>query len=244
MGSVQGDHLTAPRRTTRSGVLRRRGAPRLAAEGAEVGQRVQPYVLDVSDGAAVRATIERIEAELGPIGMLANVAGILRLATVDTLDDVVDANDGRTSLREALAEAAQRPGDVPCIMFDESLKGGTINLSSTLELNVASGQSSFYAHIVGDVDGDGDKDITISGDRTGNGRTSDDVRIMNVGDGAAVRLDDITLADGYDRGADAGEANVIEGGGDGVSAILSREHTTWRSPGSFNSQVGVALSLL
>ncbi len=63
------------------------GLARLAAEAAEAGQRIQSYVLDVSDGAAVRATIERIEAELGPIGMLANVAGVLRLATVDTLDD-------------------------------------------------------------------------------------------------------------------------------------------------------------
>ncbi len=31
---------------------------------------------------------------------------------------------------------------------------------------------------------------------------------------------------------------------DMLAAILAREHTAWRSPGSFNSQVGVALSLL
>ncbi|WP_323118075.1 2,3-dihydro-2,3-dihydroxybenzoate dehydrogenase [Burkholderia alba] len=59
----------------------------LAADGEAAGERIHPFTVDVADGDAVRAVVDRIDAEVGPIGMLANVAGILRLAEVDTLRD-------------------------------------------------------------------------------------------------------------------------------------------------------------
>ncbi|WP_395670940.1 2,3-dihydro-2,3-dihydroxybenzoate dehydrogenase [Phenylobacterium sp.] len=75
---------------------------RLRAEGAEVvatdlpsdaltavaapGVRVEP--LDVADGAAVEALFDRIEAELGPIDLVASVAGVLSTTLVaDTPDE-------------------------------------------------------------------------------------------------------------------------------------------------------------
>ncbi|MFJ3216774.1 2,3-dihydro-2,3-dihydroxybenzoate dehydrogenase [Kitasatospora sp. NPDC086801] len=48
---------------------------------------VHPYVLDVADGRAVDDTVELIERQLGPIGTLVNVAGILRTAPVVELTD-------------------------------------------------------------------------------------------------------------------------------------------------------------
>jgi 2,3-dihydro-2,3-dihydroxybenzoate dehydrogenase len=49
------------------------------------GVRVEP--LDVSDGAAVEALFERIEAEDGPIDLVASVAGVLSNVTVDQTSD-------------------------------------------------------------------------------------------------------------------------------------------------------------
>lgn len=48
---------------------------------------LQPYCLDIADGGAVRDAVERIEAGAGPIGMLANVAGVLRLGAALELGD-------------------------------------------------------------------------------------------------------------------------------------------------------------
>jgi 2,3-dihydro-2,3-dihydroxybenzoate dehydrogenase len=49
--------------------------------------RHRAYPLDVVDAARVAASVEAIEEDLGPIGILVNVAGILRPAPVLTLAD-------------------------------------------------------------------------------------------------------------------------------------------------------------
>ncbi|MFF4454055.1 2,3-dihydro-2,3-dihydroxybenzoate dehydrogenase [Streptomyces goshikiensis] len=48
---------------------------------------VRAYPLDVTDGRAVEETVERIERDLGPLGILVNVAGILRTAPAAELTD-------------------------------------------------------------------------------------------------------------------------------------------------------------
>lgn len=53
-------------------------ADKVAAEIAGAGSQVQPYVIDVSDFAAVQQLCERITTDLGGIDILANNAGITR----------------------------------------------------------------------------------------------------------------------------------------------------------------------
>ncbi|MEO1612979.1 MAG: hypothetical protein AAFU55_11605, partial [Pseudomonadota bacterium] len=109
---------------------------------------------------------------------------------------VTNANDsGAGSLRQAIADAGTTREAI--ITFADNLDGQTINLQSALEI-----QAGADISITGDIDGDGEKDITISGDRTGNGRSSDDVRLFDVAENGALTLEAITLADGYQRGAD------------------------------------------
>ncbi|MFF3067292.1 2,3-dihydro-2,3-dihydroxybenzoate dehydrogenase [Kitasatospora sp. NPDC057936] len=63
-----------------------RGAGALA-ELAEESPAIRPYVLDVTDPAAVEAVVASVEARLGPLGALVNVAGILRAAPAVELSD-------------------------------------------------------------------------------------------------------------------------------------------------------------
>ncbi|MFF2354385.1 2,3-dihydro-2,3-dihydroxybenzoate dehydrogenase [Kitasatospora sp. NPDC058115] len=57
------------------------------AAGPAAGGPVHPYPLDVTDAAAVESTVALVEDQLGPVGILVNVAGILRTAPVVDLSD-------------------------------------------------------------------------------------------------------------------------------------------------------------
>ncbi|TNE67574.1 MAG: hypothetical protein EP335_01335 [Alphaproteobacteria bacterium] len=101
---------------------------------------------------------------------------------VTTADDVVDANDGVLSLREAVALANNTDG-ADTILFDNSLAGQTITLTvGQLTLNES-------VTIDGDVDGDDKADITISGDDT--------YRIFGVNTDGTVTLNSLTVEGGY-----------------------------------------------
>lgn len=56
-------------------------------EPSDVGGPVTDYRLDVSDPTAVQAVVQRVEADLGPIDCLVNVAGLLRTGPVVELSD-------------------------------------------------------------------------------------------------------------------------------------------------------------
>jgi 2,3-dihydro-2,3-dihydroxybenzoate dehydrogenase len=51
-------------------------------------QRFHAMALDVTDSAAVDALVDRVERDIGPIGMGVNVAGVLQSGTIDTMDDM------------------------------------------------------------------------------------------------------------------------------------------------------------
>ncbi|WP_257458608.1 2,3-dihydro-2,3-dihydroxybenzoate dehydrogenase [Archangium lipolyticum] len=66
---------------------REEGLAAVAAELRERGLRAAAFPADVSDGAAVERVVERVERELGPIDILVNVAGVLRIGPVVSLSD-------------------------------------------------------------------------------------------------------------------------------------------------------------
>jgi Ca2+-binding RTX toxin-like protein len=96
------------------------------------------------------------------------------------------------SLREAVRLANANP-DADRIVFEPGLAGQTIRLTSGV-LTLASAIT-----IDGDLDGDGVADITISGDKTGNGASADDTRIFNIGSDATAVLDGLVLTGGYSK---------------------------------------------
>jgi 2,3-dihydro-2,3-dihydroxybenzoate dehydrogenase len=59
----------------------------LVKEVTEAGGVARSYPLDVSRSADVEAAVTRVEEELGPVGVLANVAGVLRAAPALALSD-------------------------------------------------------------------------------------------------------------------------------------------------------------
>ncbi|MDQ0047470.1 2,3-dihydro-2,3-dihydroxybenzoate dehydrogenase [Paenibacillus polymyxa] len=63
------------------------GVSRLVDELVRDGYRATAFPVDVSHRAAVDEMVEQIEHHLGPVGILVNVAGVLRIGLVDTLRD-------------------------------------------------------------------------------------------------------------------------------------------------------------
>jgi 2,3-dihydro-2,3-dihydroxybenzoate dehydrogenase len=59
----------------------------VADEVCGSGGRAVGYVADVRDGAAIEDVVDRAEVELGPIGILVNVAGVLRTGPATGLSD-------------------------------------------------------------------------------------------------------------------------------------------------------------
>lgn len=51
------------------------------------GHRAGPFPVDVADRRAVDEVVDRIEYELGPLDILVNVAGVLRVGPIETLSD-------------------------------------------------------------------------------------------------------------------------------------------------------------
>jgi 2-hydroxycyclohexanecarboxyl-CoA dehydrogenase len=131
----------------------RAAAAQLAAEG----RRTLAVPLDVSDGAAVRAAVARVTAELGPVGVLVNNAGIDeigpflesreetwdRLIAVNlkgtllcsraVLDGMIERGDGRIV---NLGSDAGRVGSTGEAVYSAT-KGGVIAFTKTLAREVA-----------------------------------------------------------------------------------------------------------
>lgn len=108
-------------------------ARRLAAEGAtvvladinltgaatvaeQIGSQARPTRLDVTDGSAWTALLERVNTELGPVHVLVNSAGVASSAPIDDLAEaefrrVMDINALGTFLGlQAVVPAMRRAG--------------------------------------------------------------------------------------------------------------------------------------
>jgi 2,3-dihydro-2,3-dihydroxybenzoate dehydrogenase len=84
-GAGQGIGEAVARTLARAGtslVVSDRDGDRAAAVAAELGDGAVGAALDVTDAAAVEALVARIEEEVGPLGTLVNVAGVLRTGPV------------------------------------------------------------------------------------------------------------------------------------------------------------------
>ncbi len=63
------------------------GVDQLVAALRAAGHHARAYPADVRDSASVDAVVELVEREVGPIGILVNVAGVLRTGSVVELSD-------------------------------------------------------------------------------------------------------------------------------------------------------------
>lgn len=92
-GAAQGIGAAVAQALARAGVpvaaldVQDEALQRFAARCEADGLPLLPYCVDIADAGAVRATVEHIEARSGAIGMLANVAGVLRLGAALELSD-------------------------------------------------------------------------------------------------------------------------------------------------------------
>ena len=108
--------------------------------------------------------------------------------TVTTANDVVDLNDGRLSLREAVAQAnATAAADT--IVFSSSLAGQSIVL--------AAGQLTITRDLTIDGNANGGLGVTIDAQHAS--------RALQISSGAKqVNIDHITITGGNSHGADGG----------------------------------------
>ena len=164
-------------------------------------------------------------SDLGAFELQATPAGMI----VDTLvDEAYDGGDyfaetldGHLSLREALG-LANGNADANTITFDASLAGGTLYL--------AGGQLSITTDGVtvdGDIDGNGNADITISADHSANANDANS-RVFRIDDGndattIASTLNGLVIRDGFLPGGDPGNlgGGVLVGKADALTLTNS-----------------------
>lgn len=60
---------------------------KMVSELHELEQYVKAFPLDISDRQSVDRIVEKVESTIGPIDILINVAGVLRVGNIDTLSD-------------------------------------------------------------------------------------------------------------------------------------------------------------
>jgi len=167
---------------------------------------------------------------------------------VTTASDVVDANDGLLSLREAIT-LANANADADVITFDASLAGQTITLTGG-ELVLTQDVT-----IDGDTDGDHKADITISGNdasrvfRMTGGSTDVDLLSLTLTNGfsaivgGAIYASSIGTLDIQDTTINDSAAS--HGGGvfgRGTDVTLTNSLVTGNSAGYFGGGVYVRLS--
>jgi 3-oxoacyl-[acyl-carrier protein] reductase len=109
-------------------------------EGAPWPASVKPVVLDVTDGAAVAAAVERIHADEGRIDVLVNNAGITRDALVQKMTD----DDWDAVIAVNLTGVFKMTRAVGPLMMAQGA-GSIVNMTSIVGLAGNVGQSNYAA---------------------------------------------------------------------------------------------------
>lgn len=119
---------------------------------------------------------------------------------------VLNTNDfGAGSLRDSLAQAQANGAGEDTIVFGNAMSGQTIRLTSG-ELIISAGA----VIIDGDINNDGIADVTISGDKTGDGLTFDDAALLTVSSGSFATFEMVRFEGGRARGQSSLE-NALPG---------------------------------
>ncbi len=144
---------------------------------------------------------------------------LLSLTTVTTALDVVDADDGVTSLREAITYANTNPGD-DTVEFDSSLAGKTITLTGgQLNIEDATGKTS--------ITGLGDDLLTLSGNNAS--------RVFYIASDATAAVSGLTITQGY-VGVDYGGAIANYGSLTIDSCVISASQAVYGG-GLYNGDI-------
>ncbi|MBR4753492.1 MAG: LEPR-XLL domain-containing protein, partial [Thermoguttaceae bacterium] len=137
-------------------------------------------------------------------GAVLNTGAEPKTIFVTTPNDVKDANDGYTSLREAYASASD--GDT--IKFDLSEYDGAYDVEGAVSLNDT---LSIQKSITIDGQIDGGANIVVDG-KSGAGKASGYYRILTVGNKSAVCLNNLTLQNGRGINPNGTQVNGNVGG--------------------------------
>jgi 3-oxoacyl-[acyl-carrier protein] reductase len=128
----------------RVAVVARDGERAAAAASGLPGERHRGYACDVADPAQVTATLQSVEAELGPVGILVNNAGITRDNILlrmkdEEFDDVIATNlKGAFSFTRAVSRGMMKRRE-----------GVIVNISSVVGLIGNAGQANYAASKAG-----------------------------------------------------------------------------------------------
>jgi NAD(P)-dependent dehydrogenase (short-subunit alcohol dehydrogenase family) len=115
-------------------------AEALVAEIATAGGRAVAVAADVADSAAVEAMIARTEAELGPVTILVNNAGLAWQGTLDTYD-----HEAVTRMRRVNVDGVINATRAVMGGMRERCYGRIVNVSSIAAIGTALPGNAFYA---------------------------------------------------------------------------------------------------
>ena len=144
------------------------------------------------------------------LGVTTNNLGASTIITVNSIADVVDNNDGVTTLREAINFANADTGE-DVIVFDRSL----FSTQQTISLNLGELDITHNLSIIAPKDSlTGGDLLTVSGNKT--------TRVFEIGSGATVNISGLVIADGLVTNDDGGgiknsgtltlDSSIVRGG--------------------------------
>jgi NAD(P)-dependent dehydrogenase (short-subunit alcohol dehydrogenase family) len=121
-------------------VARPDAAESLVAEIEAAGGQAIAVAADVSDDAAVEAMMDRVTAELGPVTILVNNAGVSFPATLDTYD-----RDRLARMRQVNADGVIHTTRAVMRSMREHGYGRIINIASNAGIGTSLPGTTFYA---------------------------------------------------------------------------------------------------